>query len=202
MDVIDFFKQSAGHWRSQRTTHHLPFKQTEIGNSEIWVEALAATDTKIIEICQLHNVDPALAVGGAFVEWSGSLSWDQDNDDNHSGSTVFALVPDAEDASQGQLLRERGYAEVMPVIGRYQVDGNNGLVLTTDYETMSSVERFWFVNPDLRCRSSTVKRFGGFSTASFCTESRIATPSSPEAERLSPGQLPTAADWFYGVFGG
>ncbi|NCJ07734.1 phycobiliprotein lyase [Synechococcales cyanobacterium C] len=202
MDVISFFKQSAGRWRSQRTTHHLPFKQTEIGNSEIWVEALAAADPKIVEICQIHQVDPILAVGGAFVEWSGSLSWDQSEDDNHSGSTVFALVPDADDPQRGQLLRERGYAEVMPVIGRYQIDDDNGLVLTTDYETMSSVERFWFVNPDLRCRSSTVKRFGGFSTASFCTESRLAGTATSEVEPPALGQIPPTTEWFHGVFGG
>jgi hypothetical protein len=38
---------------------------------------------------------------------------------------------------------------------------------------MSSVERFWFAGPNLRLRTSTVKRFGGFSTASFCAETRI-----------------------------
>jgi hypothetical protein len=63
----------------------------------------------------------------------------------------------------------------MPVVGFYHIDDDGGLNLVTDYETMSSVERFWFASPDLRLRSSTVKRFGGFSTASFCTETRIGT---------------------------
>ena len=53
------------------------------------------------------------------------------------------------------------------------MDEEDGLVLITEYETMSIIERFWFVNPDLRLRSSTVKRFGGFNTATFCTESRV-----------------------------
>ena len=43
----------------------------------------------------------------------------------------------------------------------------------TDYETMSSIERFWFSGGNMRMRTSTVKRFGGFSTASYCVESRI-----------------------------
>jgi hypothetical protein len=55
------------------------------------------------------------------------------------------------------------------------MDEDEGLVLITEYDTMSSEERFWFASPDLRMRSSIVKRFGGFSTASFCTESRIGT---------------------------
>ncbi|MGB3788086.1 MAG: phycobiliprotein lyase, partial [Phormidesmis sp.] len=82
---------------------------------------------------------------------------------------------------QGNLLRERGYAEIVPIIGRFEMDSESGLVLTTEYETMSSIERFWFPNPDLRMRTSVVKRFGGLSTASFCAESRVETV--PEKEK-------------------
>jgi hypothetical protein len=53
------------------------------------------------------------------------------------------------------------------------MDQDDGLVMFTDYETMSSVERFWFADANVRLRSSTVKRFGGFSTASFCAETRV-----------------------------
>jgi CpeS-like protein len=173
MDAMDFFRLSAGLWRSQRTTHHLPFRQSETGDSEIWVEALSPDHAKVVEICTLHDIDPKLAIGGAYVNWQGSMSWDREDDENHQGSTVFALVPDDDNPRQGRLIRERGYAEIVPVVGYYHLDDDGGLVLTTEYETMSSVERFWFVNPNLRLRSSTVKRFGGFSTASLCTEFRI-----------------------------
>jgi CpeS-like protein len=168
---MEFFQQSAGQWLSQRTTHHLPFRRSELGGSNITVEALSAEHEKIIAICELHETDPALAVGGAYVEWSGEMAWDRD-DENHVGTTVFALVPDADNPQMGRLLRERGYAEIVPVAGRYEMDATDGLILTTEYETMSSVERFWFVTPDLRMRTSVVKRFGGLSTASFCAETR------------------------------
>lgn len=171
---MEFFQQSAGQWQSQRTTHHLPFRRAELGGSNISVEALPADNEKIIEICKLHNVAPATAVGGAYVEWDGAMAWDK-ADENHKGSTIFALVPDADNPQKGNLLRERGYAEIVPVIGRFEMDSEGGLVLTTEYETMSSVERFWFSNPNLRMRTSVVKRFGGLSTASFCAESRVDT---------------------------
>ncbi|NET33167.1 MAG: phycobiliprotein lyase [Cyanothece sp. SIO1E1] len=176
MDVMAFFQLSAGRWRSQRTTHHLAFKSSETGEFEIQVEALAAEHPQVVEICQLHEVDPGLAVGGAYVRWQGEMAWDKkdDNDDNHDGSTIFALIPDAEQARQGTLLRDRGYAEIVPVAGRYHMNDEDALVLTTEYETMSSVERFWFASPSLRLRTSTVKRFGGFTTATFCTEIRMA----------------------------
>jgi hypothetical protein len=69
MDVMQFFQQSSGRWRSQRTTHHLAFRRAEAGGSEINVAALPADHAKIVEICQLHEVDPQLAVGGADVTW-------------------------------------------------------------------------------------------------------------------------------------
>ncbi len=179
MNAMDFFRKSEGRWRSQRTTHHLPFRRSETGDSDITVEALDADHPNVIEICKLHDVDPDLAIGGAYVKWQGSMAWDREGE-NHAGNTIFALVPDAENPAHGKLLRERGYAEIVPVIGRYEIDGDNGLNLITEYETMSSVERFWFVNPDLRFRSSTVKRFGGFNTASFCAESRISPSESAD----------------------
>ncbi|NJL82951.1 MAG: phycobiliprotein lyase [Chloroflexaceae bacterium] len=186
MDAMEFFRRSAGEWRSQRTTHHLPFRRAETGGSTIQVATLGAEAPEIIELCQLHQVDPILAIGGARVTWNGSMAWDKD-DENHEGTTVFALVPDANPRS-GRLLRERGYAEIMPVIGRYDIDETAAMVLVTDYETMSIIERFWFAGPDLRLRFSTVKRFGGFTTATFCSEVRTSDPlpMSASATALPP----------------
>lgn len=133
----------------------------------------------------MHEIDPQTAIGGAFVSWDGSMAWDKENED-HKGTTVFALIPDSEDLRKGKLLRERGYAEIVPVAGEYQMDKEDGLVLITEYETMSIIERFWFVNPNLRLRSSTVKRFGGFNTATFCAESRVneTDDAPPTAENV------------------
>lgn len=172
MDGLQFFQQSAGQWRSLRTTHHLPFRRAESGGSDIRVEALGAEDSRIAEICQMHSVDPKTAVGGAFVSWDGAMEWDKEGED-HSGTSVFSLVPDEENPQQGKLLRERGYAEVVPVIGEYHIDQEEALVLVTEYDTMSINERFWFPHPDVRLRASTVKRFGGLSTATFCAEIRV-----------------------------
>ncbi len=190
MNVMEFFQQSTGRWRSQRTTHHLAFRRAEAGESDIQVEALPADHPKIIEICQLHEVDPGLAIGGAFVSWQGAMGWDKE-DENHQGSTVFALIPDPDQPHNGTLLRERGYAEIIPVAGHYHMDDDNALVLTTEYETMSSIERFWFASPSLRMRTSTVKRFGGFTTATFCTEFRVEVADAAEStEAASTASLP------------
>ncbi|MBD2196263.1 MULTISPECIES: phycobiliprotein lyase [Calothrix] len=208
MDAMEFFQLSTGKWRSQRTTHHLAFKRSEAGESNILVEALGADHPKVIEICELHQVDPKLAIGGAFVSWHGAMGWDRE-DENHEGSTVFSLIPDADNPRQGSLLRERGYAEIVPIAGRYEMDDEDALVLITEYETMSSIERFWFVSPSIRMRTSTVKRFGGFSTATFCTEFRVGdvsdTSNSDEADlsNQNPEQISNATESteYFSLFG-
>lgn len=192
MDAMEFFQHSGGRWKSQRTTHHLAFRRAETGGSDIYVEALDANHPKVIEICKMHEYDPSLAVGGAFVSWDGSMAWDKD-DENHEGTTVFALIPDADNPRAGVLLRERGYAEIVPIAGRYHMDELEGLVLITEYDTMSTIERFWFANPDLRLRTSTVQRFGGFNTATFCAESR--------EESITEPQTPQTAQPFYSISG-
>jgi len=194
MDAIEFFELSAGKWKSSRTTHHLAFKRSEIGESEILVESLPANNPEIIALCQMHDIDPNLSVGGSRVRWQGTMAWDREGEENHEGKTIFAIVPDADNPRQGRLLRERGYAEIVPVVGQFHMDEEDGLVLTTDYETMSSIERFWFPSPHLRLRTSTVKRFGGFSTASFCAESRLGEDSNT-IQNSQAKQLASVLGW-------
>jgi hypothetical protein len=197
MDAKEFFEKSGGQWRSQRTTHHLAFRQAEMGSSDIEVTTLTANDPKVIEICKMHEIDPSLAAGGAFVTWDGAMAWDKD-DENHKGSTVFAIVPDADNPRKGRMLRERGYAEIVPVVGRFEMDEEDALILITEYETMSTIERFWFPSPNLRMRTSAVKRFGGFNTSTFCTEVRVEKDSEESKTEATAG---VGADGFYSSFG-
>lgn len=88
------------------------------------------------------------------------------------------------------------------------MDDEDALVLTTEYETMSSIERFWFASPSIRMRTSTVKRFGGFSTATFCTELRVkdanADASGSETDSSSspnPTQSAVAATEHFSLLG-
>lgn len=189
MDAMEFFRNSAGRWKSQRTTHHLAFRRSETGGSDIYVEALTPDNPKVIEICQLHQVDPALSVGGAFVSWDGSMAWDKE-DENHQGSTIFALIPDADNPKQGMLLRDKGYAEVVPVAGRYLIDEQDALILMTEYETMTSIERFWFISSNIRMRTSMVKWFGGANKTTFCIEVRL---DSEADATFAPNNTPVYA---------
>ncbi|MBM5809254.1 MAG: phycobiliprotein lyase [Cyanobacteria bacterium M_surface_9_m1_291] len=186
-DAISFFRLSCGRWQSQRSSHHLLHRRAEAGGSLIVVEELIADDPRLASIAQLHQQDPAGLVGGCRVRWSGSMAWDKAGE-THEGESVFGLIPNDERGRAGLLLRDRGYAETAPVAGSFQMDERDGLLLSTSYETMNSLERFSFAGPDVRLRTSTVE--GLSNTASFCVETRL--PDSPDQE---PGQsAPTAEE--------
>lgn len=176
MDITEFFQQSCGKWFSQRTSHHLAFKQSESGKSDIRIEMLAIDDPEVIKLCEQYNFDPALALCGARVSWDGTMEWDEEK---HAGSTVIVPIADADNPNEGKLLRDTGYAEKAPVAGRYVMGSDDALTLITEYETMYSEERLWFASPNLRLRTSILKRFGGFSMASFCSEIRMGGVQPP-----------------------
>ena len=176
-DAISFFRLSCGRWRSQRSSHHLLHRRAEAGGSFIEVVELAATDPRLVSIADLHGQDPARLVGGCHVRWSGSMAWDKAGE-AHEGESIFGLIPTDERGREGLLLRDRGYVETAPVAGHFAMDAQDGLLLTTTYETMKSLERFSFAGPDVRLRTSTVE--GLSNTASFCIETRIEGASDPE----------------------
>ena len=194
-DALHFFRLSCGRWRSQRSSHHLLHRRAEAGGSWIEVVELTPDDPRLQAIATLHGQDPVALVGGCRVTWSGSMAWDKAGE-AHEGESVFGLIPQDERGRSGLLLRDRGYAETAPVAGRFAMDERDGLLLTTEYETMRSLERFSFAGPNVRLRTSTVQ--GLSNTASFCVETRIADTEggATPAERSGDASAPlTALGW-------
>ncbi|MEB3354144.1 MAG: phycobiliprotein lyase [Cyanobacteriota bacterium] len=190
-DAISFFRLSCGRWRSQRSSHHLLHRRAEAGASWIEVVELLADDPRLIAIAALHQQDPAGLVGGCRVTWNASMAWDKAGE-AHEGESVFGLIPTDERGRQGLLLRDRGYAETAPVAGQFAMDERDGLLLTTSYETMNSLERFSFAGPDIRLRTSTVE--GLSNTASFCVETRISESGQAGAEPVAAAAEPTGGE--------
>lgn len=168
-DALSFFRLSCGRWMSQRSQHHLLHRRAEAGASFIVVEELLKGDERLAEIAKRNDQDVGRIIGGCWVRWSGSMAWDRAGE-SHEDQTMFGLIPSDDAGRHGLLLRDRGYAEKAPVAGQFRMDDENGLILTTDYEMMSSLERFWFAGPNLRLRTSTVQ--GLSNNASFCMETR------------------------------
>ena len=175
-NALSFFRLSCGRWTSQRSQHHLLHRRAEAGASFIVVEELHKGDARLAEIAQRNNESVERIVGGCWVRWSGSMAWDRAGE-SHEDQTMFGLIPSDDAGRSGLLLRDRGYAEKAPVAGQFHMDAENGLILTTDYEMMSSLERFWFAGPNLRLRTSTVQ--GLSNNASFCMETRMLDTAPP-----------------------
>ena len=178
-DALSFFRLSCGRWTSQRSQHHLLHRRAEAGCSFIVVEELLKGDERLAEIAARNGESVERIIGGCWVRWSGSMAWDRAGE-SHEDQTMFGLIPTDEAGRSGLLLRDRGYAEKAPVAGQFRMDAENGLILTTDYEMMSSLERFWFAGPNLRLRTSTVQ--GLSNNASFCMETRQLDDASVPAE--------------------
>ena len=181
-DALSFFRLSCGRWMSQRSQHHLLHRRAEAGASFIVVEELFKGDERLADIATRNGEDVSRIVGGCWVRWSGSMAWDRAGE-SHEDQTMFGLIPSDDAGRQGLLLRDRGYAEKAPVAGQFRMDDENGLILTTDYEMMSSLERFWFAGPNLRLRTSTVQ--GLSNNASFCMETRQLDDSPAKTSRIA-----------------
>eukprot|EP00741_Cyanophora_paradoxa_P020411 tig00021254_g19702.t1 len=178
-DPMEFFAKSAGNWSSFRCTHHLAFRRIETGGSDIKVEVMGPEDERIVELCKAHGVDPSMTVGGAYVSWHANMSWDSEGE-SHDGETLFAVVPRPDNPRVGKLLRDRGYAEKIPVMGDFMLEEDGSMILITEYDVMSVHERLFFDGEDRRYRTSTVKVHGGFTTATVAMEAR------PQADGGNP----------------
>ena len=85
---------------------------------------------------------------------------------------MLIIIPNFDDLNQGQLLQNRGNGNSPKISGRYIMGSDDVLMLTTESEGLYVEERFWYLIPNLRLRTSVVNRPQGFSLASFCSEIR------------------------------
>jgi phycoerythrin-associated linker protein len=172
MDITQFVELSLGCWRSQRSAHHLAFAHFEEVRSTINIAALSPDDEAVVELCKSYKIDPAIATAPFRMSWEGESDWDEE--ETLQGSTVLVPIPDRNDPSRGQLLRDRGYAESIAAIGNYHISEDNTFVLVTEYDRASAEEKIWFATPNLRFRVSLIKTSAGSGvvTASFSSEIR------------------------------
>lgn len=177
MNITEFVELSFGKWRSQRSAHHLAFAHYEEVISTINIEKIEVDDSRVIELCKLHDVDHSLAVSPFKMSWEGESNWDED--ETQEGSTILIPILESDDLTKGRLLREQGYAETIPSIGEFKINEDGTFVLITKYDRAAAEEKIWFVTPNLRCRVSLIKTSNGegVTTASYSSEIRSLSSS-------------------------
>lgn len=173
MSISEFVQKSLGNWRSLRSVHHLAFSHLEEVRSEIEITPLENDHPEVISLCKQHNIDPKLVQSPFHMSWEGESDWDEKEE--LTGKTVLVPIPDADFPYKGQLLRDKGYAETITAIARYEIQEDGTFVLITSYDRASAEEKIWFVNDNLRFRVSMIKTSDGKGvvTSSFSSEIRI-----------------------------
>ncbi|NJK76306.1 MAG: phycobiliprotein lyase [Microcoleus sp. SU_5_6] len=184
MDISKFVGLSLGRWRSQRSAHHLAFGHFEQVTSTIDIVSLDRADLEVTNLCTSYNIDSHQAAHPFRMSWKGESDWD-DEAETFEGTTILVPIPDPDNSKSGRLLRDRGYAETIPSVGKYRISEDGIFILETEYERATAEEKIWFVNPNFRLRVSLIKTSAGSGvvTASFSSEIRsLASDSEKESQ--------------------
>ncbi|MDJ0716725.1 MAG: phycobiliprotein lyase [Prochloraceae cyanobacterium] len=169
MSMMDFFRKSEGTWFTERSVHHFDNAADESGQSNLIVKVIEKNDEKVQQVCQIEQIDPARATGGASFYWRPNLD---DKEPNPDYAAILIDVPDDESGLSGKLIRDRGYVESIPVVSRYWFGKDGILTINTDYENNQGQERCWFITDDFRVRVSTVRMMNGVNLMTYCSERR------------------------------
>ncbi len=175
MTMMDFFRKSEGTWFSQRSVHHFDAAADESGESNLIIQVMEKDHPKIQELCDKQGVDPALAVGGATFMWQTTLDA-KDKEPNPNYAAILVDIPEPNNPQSGKFLRNQGYVEGIPVIGRYNFAADGVLTIDTEYEKNQGQERCWFITDDFRVRVSTVRMMNGINLMTYSSERRCVAP--------------------------
>jgi hypothetical protein len=166
MEIVNFFESLAGKWFSQRTTHYLSSPSSQTGQSNLLIEFLAHMDPELVQVCESVGQDPSQIACGLRVNQDSRMDGDTQN--TKTSSLMVAMHPDA--TGKGVLVQSAPHQP--PAQGEYRVE-NEVFSITTQTSDGVIEERLWFVNPNLRMRTSVFKQGNEVQTASFCSEIRL-----------------------------
>ncbi|HZG38371.1 MAG TPA: phycobiliprotein lyase [Nodosilinea sp.] len=166
MDIVNFFESLAGKWFSQRTTHNLAGQSSQAGQSNLLIEFLPATDGELAQTCAPLGHDPNQIACGLRVHQDSQL----DGQTQKVQSTALMVVFAPTESGEGVLVQAPSSSPAIQ--GSYRVD-DDVLTIVTATEAGQVEERLWFVNPNLRMRTSVLKAEDTVQIASFCSEIRM-----------------------------
>ncbi len=156
MDIESFLKKSEGNWISMRSGHSLAFKQFEEVVSNLSIKILSNEESRVISFLNKSKFKNKKVIFPFEIKWQGHSNWHEDNRDKEmSGSSL--LIPIAYSLHTGIFLRSIGYAEEIEAISNFNFLSDGTILLSTEYNQTIAEERIWFINDDVRCRSSVIR---------------------------------------------
>lgn len=173
MNLKKFLNLSAGRWFSQRTNYLLGGDKADNSKADITIEVIPPDDLRAVQLCQKHNLDPQLSIGGTVQSWDNSVDWGKPK---QLGSATIVLVSNPNEDRTGKLIRP----EDTKVCGYYALGTDEALTLTIETAEMHAEERQWFASDNLKMRTTVVKYNDGKQQTSFYSEIRKAPPRKDE----------------------
>ncbi len=156
MDIESFLKISEGNWVSMRSGHSLAFKQFEEVVSNLTIKLLSEEEPKITKFLNKSKYKNEKPICPFEIKWEGKSNWYEENNEKElSGSSL--LIPINHSINSGVILRSMGYAEEIEAITNFYFLSDGTIVLSTEYNQTVAEERIWFLNQDVRCRSSVIR---------------------------------------------
>ncbi len=164
--VLEFFKRSQGQWQSQRRYYMLnqETKPQEV-QSKLTIEFLEPGTPKLIELAQLHKLEPNKALTcGTVVTWKSN--YNQENQKASIGSTTFGILGN-------KLYRDRGFATSKPIVAICYFNNPDTLGLRTEYSGSVFEEEIKLIGQNYRTRQTIISRAGQEITIGQYLEKRI-----------------------------
>jgi CpeS-like protein len=150
--AADFFRQSAGDWRSERRYYTLKSGEIEEIVSYITVRYLERGSAELVELAQMHQLeDETTIICGARTTWESNYA--QPGKKATTGSTIFGIQGDI-------LLRDRGFATTKPVTAKYNFRDNRTMHLRTEYNGSVFEEELKLIGSNYRTRQTIISRAG------------------------------------------
>jgi phycoerythrin-associated linker protein len=175
MDIKEFWHLNTGKWFSLRTNYYLHAEKAENGKADIAIESVSPDNPQVLQLCQEHDIDPHLSLGGAQYSWDNSVDWGKPK---KQGYSLIVLIPEQNNPRIGKLLQKAGNPRQTSSCGQYIFGQDQALTLIIKTDGIYVQERLWFASDNLRLRTTFVKDAKGNTQTSFYSEIRKVPPKN------------------------
>ena len=171
--IKEFIDKSIGEWKSLRSTHTIAFQEFENTTSNIFISYLSLDSNEVKNLLKKFSfsINPKFAIK---IIWQATSDWAIE-DKSDPNETILIFSP--KDINSGIILRNKGYAEIIHTYSNYFIDPQENLNIITEYNSIISEEKIWFISNHLRARYSLIKNkeFGSLIQTSHSSEIRKIT---------------------------
>ena len=171
--IKEFVDKSIGEWKSLRSTHTIAFQEFENTTSNIFISYLSLDSDEAKNLLNKFSfsLNPIFAIK---IIWKATSDWaiEEASDPNET-----TLIFSQKDKNSGIILRNKGYTELIHTYSNYFIDKKENLNIITEYNSMISEEKIWFISNHVRARYSLIKNkeFGSLIQTSHSSEIRKIT---------------------------